>query len=135
MLKCRLIDIQAEHKKAEEDGQKRYKAVPGDMWYADWYWNPKEDGKFERTNRSFLSTEYANNHSDKRAPIVVVCPDGTHWTVDGKANNGQNGSGWKVVGEAPDITCTPSIKTNGYHGYLQDGFFTKDLEGRSYNQQ
>ena len=129
-MKTRLIYIQALHEEARTRGEKRYHPVPGDMWFASYLWDPEEDGHLKRTDQSFLSIEYARDHSTKRPPLIVVCPDGTQWTVDGTASNGKDGSGWSVTGEAPEITCTPSIKVSGYHGYLTNGVFTPDLDKR-----
>lgn len=42
-----------------------------------------------------------------------------------------NGDGWNVTGDLPAITCAPSIVVPGYHGYLRDGVFTADIDGRA----
>ena len=62
--------------------------------------------------------------------LRVVCPDGTHWNIDGPASQG--GAGWERTGTPPRITVNPSIATPGYHGYLVEGEFTEDLEGKSH---
>lgn len=88
----------------------------------------REDDKGDR----FLSVHYWNDWSSKRAPIAVVCPNGEVWEIDRKSSNGD---GWKVTGDLPNISCTPSIVVDGYHGYLGSngapvGQFTGDIEGR-----
>lgn len=61
--------------------------------------------------------------------LVVRLPDGTDWIIDGPANNGP---GWDRAGSPPLITATPSIASPGYHGFLQGGVLTDDLEGRRF---
>jgi hypothetical protein len=110
---------------------------PGMGHLADWYYDPSGEreaaGKHVVAKRdcdSFLSRFYWDDWSDKRPPIIVICPNGRQWCVDQKSSNGE---GWKVTGEWPNITCTPSIVVPGYHGFLQNGIFTDDLEGRGPN--
>jgi hypothetical protein len=62
--------------------------------------------------------------------IVIRLPDTMEWTVDHKPNNGV--PGWVVTGELPTITASPSIGSSGYHGFLQNGVLTDDLEGMTY---
>lgn len=78
---------------------------------------------------SFLSPHYWRDWASKRAPICVVCPNGETWQIDRRSSNG---NGWTVTGELPRITCAPSIVAGNYHGFLRDGEFTADLEGRLY---
>lgn len=46
---------------------------------------------------------------------------------------------WKITGEPPEITVTPSINMDpnwnheGWHGYLTNGELSDDLEGRNYD--
>lgn len=80
----------------------------------------------------FLSVHYWRDWSAKRPPICVVCPNGETWEIDRKSSNGD---GWKVTGDLPNISCTPSIVVHGYHGHLGSngappGQFTGDIEGR-----
>lgn len=114
--------------------------LPGMAWYQPFYFDPT--GERERTGKhvlikladrgeeGFLSTHYWNDWSHIRPPICVVCPNGEHWEIDRKS---ANGSGWVVTGELPNITCSPSIVVNGYHGFLNNGLFTADLDGRPPN--
>lgn len=106
---------------------------PGMGYYADWYYDPTEER--QRSGRhvvcqkesNFLSSHYWADWSDKRPPIIIFCPNGREWCIDQKANNGE---GWKVTGEWPNLTCSPSIVVPGYHGFLRNGEFTADIEGR-----
>ena len=110
--------------------------LPGYCWYDTHIFDPFRDPNSTKyqmikdrnsANASYLSLHYWNNWSTKRPPISVVCPNGEVWEIDRKSSNG---SGWTVTGEFPNITCSPSIVVYGYHGFLQDGVFTADLEGR-----
>jgi len=98
--------------------------VPGMMWYADWGgdWCKGPDG-----------------HS-----VMVVCPDGSQWCIDGPASNctapkdtgpfGVAHRCWVRHGEPPLLTVDKNGKTcqagagsiavPGYHGFLQNGSFT-----------
>jgi hypothetical protein len=102
---------------------------PGDMRYASWL--------LEEPDCRALSDEYNRTWRGKRPPLIVVLPNGTDFIVDVKPSRG--GPGWTVTGEAPNITVSPSINCNafdrlrGYHGFLRDGVFTDDLEGRRYS--
>ena len=58
-----------------------------------------------------------------------VCPDGWVWDADGPASNG---GGWTRTGEPPMITCSPSIMTPSYHGWLRQGEWSLDTDGRTY---
>jgi len=104
--------------------------LPGMAWFEPWYYDPLKEypelshnmitERPRNPNKSFLSPHYWNDWSDKRPPIAVVCPNGEVWEIDRRSSNGD---GWQVTGELPDITCTPSIALNGYHGWLINGEF------------
>jgi len=94
---------------------------PGAMWYCPWYYAP---GEPEIEIPPFISVHYRNDWSGKRPPIAVRCPNGRVWVVDQVSSNG---SGWVVTGEAPNITCRPSIAVPGYHGWLTDGVFSESI--------
>ncbi len=128
-LKCFLIDHSDPHFRSLNQR-------PGAMWYAPWYFDPAKDDRSKIINDEFFSVFYRQEYSLRRPPLVVRCPNGGSWIVDQKANNGD---GWRITGDAPNITCTPSInmgqyadQSRGYHGFLQNGEFTADLEGRTY---
>nr|WP_283808104.1 DUF6527 family protein [Bradyrhizobium sp. C9] len=59
----------------------------------------------------------------------MVCPNGSMWNIDHKSSNGD---GWQVTGEWPNITCAPSIIADDYHGFLRNGEFTADLDGKTW---
>lgn len=105
---------------------------PGMGFYVDWYYDPtgtrQNAGKYVMSKENnFLSSYYWRDWSDKRPPIILICPNGKEWCIDQRANNGE---GWVVTGEWPNITCSPSIVVPGYHGFLRNGEFTADIEGR-----
>jgi hypothetical protein len=114
--------------------------TPGMAWYMPYYFDPRgerekrgEHVMFKQSQKGalgFLSVHYWRDWSDKRAPICVVCPNGETWEIDRKSSNGD---GWVVTGDFPNITCSPSIIVQGYHGFLRNGEFTPDLEGRGPN--
>jgi hypothetical protein len=112
---------------------------PGTAWFEPWIYDPT--GEWERQGKHVVCKQHGSPHlsiyywrdwSDKRAPICIAGPTGQHWEIDRKSSNGE---GWQVTGDytgdAPNITCSPSIVLDGYHGYLRNGEFTPDLEGRN----
>jgi hypothetical protein len=111
--------------------------TPGMGWYQPYYYTPdhwpekvnwggREDrGTLVKRGEKYLSKFYWENWSNKRPPICVVLPNGEKWEIDRKSSNGE---GWKVEGEWPNITCSPSINATGYHGHLKKGEFTRDVE-------
>lgn len=111
--------------------------APGSMWLCPWYHDPASPDAPDKRARAleaikagkktYLSRYYWEDWADKRPPICVICPDGSHWVVDARSSNGE---GWKVTGSAPLITCDPSILVPNYHGYLRDGKFTEDLDAK-----
>lgn len=86
---------------------------PGAMWYGHWI---GKDDKF------FIAEEYHRDWAGKRPPLFVLLPDGTEFCVDQRATDGR---GWTVTGEAPLITVHPSIDTQTWHGWLQNGVLRK----------
>jgi hypothetical protein len=81
----------------------------------------------------FLSEYYWQNNADRR-PLFVVLPNNDLFCIDGQCWSGGNHyGGWTVAGEAPNITVSPSINIGGsYHGFLQNGIISDDVEGRVY---
>lgn len=82
-------------------------APPGAMWDAKWApdtWKGPDGRK-----------------------LVVRCPNGMDWYVDGVSTSGGR---WTRTGHVPDITVSPSIAIGVpedpafYHGHLQQGVFT-----------
>lgn len=98
-------------------------APPGAMWDAAWLYTmygPTQDGRV----------------------IIVRCPDGDDWTIDGRASNCTNPSDrvhkcWVRHGQPPmltvdknGITCNAgggSIMTSKYHGFLRNGEFSPSI--------
>lgn len=124
--------LEADGRKARILGKPIQVFVPGMAWFEPWYFDPLNkcpditDHMIERRpteneiKYSFLSPFYWSDWSNWRPPIAVVCPNGQVWEVDRRSSNGD---GWKVMGELPNITCTPSIVAGDYHGWLTDGEF------------
>ncbi len=104
----------------------RHKHDPGMSYRAE----PMVKRPADPNARGFLSPHYWRDWSTKRPPICVVCPNGEQWEIDRWSSNG---TGWTVTGELPNITCAPSIVVTGYHGFLRNGEFTSDLDGRGPN--
>jgi hypothetical protein len=110
---------------------------PGMGWFTPWVFDPQgNQGRRmmiagpQASNAGFLSPHYWRDWAHARPPICVVGPNGEEWEVDRKSSNGD---GWTVTGEWPRLTCAPSIVLTGYHGFLRDGLFTDDVEGRGPN--
>ena len=118
--------------------------TPGMMWEMSWYFDPT--GERERLGKHVmykladreailsgkkkthtLSMYYWRDWSHICPPRCVICPNESLWEIDRLSSNG---NGWKVTGQFPKITCNPSIDLWGYHGWLQDGVFSYDLNGR-----
>lgn len=65
--------------------------------------------------------------------LFVVLPPGRssslvdHWMIDGPASSGGR---WTRTGIPPNINVTPSILTDKYHGFLQNGMLTDSLGDR-----
>lgn len=110
--------------------------LPGMAWPTPWVWD--QAGEMPTSKRvifpaarrgdlNYLSPHYWRDWADRRPPLCVVCPNGEQWEIDRKSSNG---NGWRVTGEWPNLTCHPSIVVEGYHGWLRNGEFSADLEGR-----
>ena len=113
---------------------------PGMMWFMPWAHDPADPRDMavravqleNPERRGMLSPHYWRDWSDKRSPIMVVCPNRQMWCVDQWSSNG---TGWTVRGEGTALVVTPPIVVPGYHGWLGSGgaapgWFTGDVEGR-----
>lgn len=105
---------------------------PGDMFYADWLVD--ETGKVHG-----VSKEYERDWKGKRPPITVILPNRRSFMPDQPFNGDlERKVGWVVTGQPPNITVSPSINcipndyNQGYHGWLQNGILSDDIEGRKY---
>lgn len=109
---------------------------PGDMWPVPYM---VEGPGAEDFRANYLSEEYFQRWYGKRPPLMVQLPNGRPFCVDSRPSAG--GSGWDLTGEAPNITVHPSIayanfsRERGYHGWLQNGVLSDDVEGRRYEQE
>lgn len=84
-------------------------APPGAMWDAWW-----------------LKQFWA---ADDGICLVVICPDGKEWQVDGPSKQHPNTKAWSRTGDPrlAQVTALPSIDTGTYHGYLRNGEFSEPL--------
>jgi len=112
---------------------------PGSLWECHWWFDPENEEDMrdldERIARAsqpdyngVLSVHYLRDWAHKRPPLCVKLPNYSDWVVDQKSTNG---TGWTATTAGPpyeDITCSPSILVPGYHGFLQNGEFTPDLD-------
>ena len=101
--------------------------VPADAEMHNWPWRDAD--------KDHLSDYYFQNNSS-RQPLLVKLPGiAGLFCVDGKCRDSEKWyGGWTVIGEAPNITVTPSINLIGiYHGWLQNGIISDDCEGRKFN--
>ncbi|MDB5056000.1 MAG: hypothetical protein JWM44_4050 [Bacilli bacterium] len=77
------------------------------------------------------------NERENKTEWYVRLPDGDFHNFHAKT---QDGTGWNVIGEAPNFTVTPSINRyasynhKGWHGYITNGVLTDDCEGRVYDE-
>jgi hypothetical protein len=122
-LRCKLIEIEKrtyELPKNGLTGETVDKATgdaprPGDMFYAPWMLDGERG----------LAPKYFALSEPRRAPIIVVLPNGTHFCVDTMAHDkdrGDYGEGWDVAGTPPALTVNPSINIVGsWHGFLRNG--------------
>lgn len=112
---------------------------PGSLWECPWFFDPLDPGDAasleERiANASqpgyngILSEHYLRDHARTRPPLCVKLPNHWDWMMD---QTSSNGTGWIVTTAGPpyeDVTASPSIVAPGYHGFLQNGQFTPDLD-------
>ena len=84
---------------------------------------------------SVLSDHY-KLHNSARKPLLVFMPSRTLFCVDAmQLNKGERYGGWQVTGVEPNITLASSIHLDRqYHGYIQNGIISDDLDGRTYNE-
>ena len=140
MCKVTLLTLE-QYQTLSDKGRKEHHNVfyyfhPGTAWLNPWYFDPTDPEDLKTIDqekklgvKSLMSQHYWNDWAHIRPPITVVCPDGSLWMIDQKSSNG---TGWTITGEDSDLTASPSIHTSGYHGWLQNGHFTPDLENRHY---
>jgi hypothetical protein len=95
----------------------------GDWWFCTWYLDSAEDVPF------YMGECYVKNWYGKRPPVCISLPGGYHWLLDGKS---RDGTGWEVTGEEGLWTAKPSILVSNYHGHLNAGVLTDDLDLRTY---
>jgi hypothetical protein len=57
--------------------------------------------------------------------LAVILPPGGHTETWHPDTGAKDGPPWTRTGTIPRVTCTPSILTNKYHGFLTDGFLVE----------
>jgi hypothetical protein len=131
---CRFITEQ-EHQQYKDRGE----SLPiGSMYYAV---HMLEDADIARYYRMHdLSREYLRDWDGKRPPIIVILPNRMPFCVDScyrdRTTPNPDRAGWTVTGEPPQITVSPSINVVGsYHGWLQNGILSEDVEGRTFQEE
>lgn len=87
----------------------------GALWDASWLADT-EDGR----------ARYAG--PDGKAWCVML-PGQNDWLVYGPSKDGKK---WEITGLPPNITAVPSIGAPTYHGHIQGGVITEDVEGRKF---
>lgn len=84
-------------------------------------------------NSHLLSPEFKASGRDYLIFIKVPGSD-FGWCID--YLYGGSAHGWSVTGTFPDISINPSINHEGiYHGWVQSGELSDDIEGRRYNER
>ena len=114
-VQCRLLEHLPEDR------------LPGDMWFNR---NMVEGENSAYYLDHYLSEEYKRDWLGKRPPLFVVLPNGDWFCVDSQAAKNRP-HGWTVIGEAPNVTVTPSIhvledgpdgaERTRWHGFLTNG--------------
>lgn len=100
---------------------------PGDMWFDHGMLNSPVAAYYRQHH---LARGYVERHMETRPPLWVVVPGGWPICIDARPTQGQE---WIVSGTPPAITVTPEINVSGYYrGFLIDGVFLDDLDGRTY---
>src|SRR5271166_556777 len=124
MLTCRLVDAE------DPSFHSVLQHQEGNMWLMPWYVRditPAMAADHVKNKRNYrpIAWQYFRDWYGKRPPLCVVCPGGARWFIDGIEKDTHQG--WKVIGSPPLITATPSIRVQGYHGYLTNGVFSGDV--------
>lgn len=106
-------------------------APPGACWDAYWFYTDRATGEPEEGARTGPDGRY----------LIVICPNGQQWTVDGRASNctmrdDETHRCWVRHGRPEDgtlhvdkngHTCAAgagSILAGDYHGFLHNGWLT-----------
>ena len=87
----------------------------GDMWWGD----PPAD-------TSTLGADYQDKRLGSHTLWIQLpstsWPNGSSFCLDWRSYDGNNyGRGWTRTGEPPNVTVTPSIVFDGWHGWVRDG--------------
>ena len=131
---CKLIEYSKE---------KNMKTLTvGDMFYFDppagfenGLGDPNGWGWLSWYAGSSLLSDYYKLHNSDRKPLLVFMPSRALFCVDAmRLFKNERYEGWEVSGVAPTITVATSIHlAEQYHGTIQKGIISDDLDGRKYN--
>ncbi len=104
-----------------------YVFLPEDEWQhnMDRYFRGAPDGKLHRARELPAGAMFNADWWDEPGPdgisLAVVLPPGGHTEIWMPDSAGKDCGAWKRTGTIPKVTCTPSILTPRYHGFLTDG--------------
>ena len=92
-------------------------APAGAMWRATWLEPDAPTSPDPEIHESLVDARMDWCGPDHKS-YVVRLPDLHDWAIDGPSSQGGK---WIRVGEAPNLSVTPSILTPKYHGFLTNG--------------
>lgn len=137
-LPLKLIEVEKGASYGYVDKATGNKPQPGDCFYAAWMIDTESPESWARGPSRMWAT----------APRVIVLPTRQWWCIDQRAyrapalypdsiktpedhkgweNSGWAGDGWNVTGELPNISITPSILVEGYHGFVTNGVLSDSI--------
>lgn len=127
--KCKHVSL----KRVQEKRKNKEKIPIGWIWFDDFGIDFKKHDFEDPKSRFSSAYEGCVLGSNPRKPIVVQLPNGP-WCVDTKSSTG---GFWLVDGPINKLTVHPSINSepgreDGYHGWLQNGIISDDIDGRDY---
>lgn len=122
------------------DGEKPWtNGQIGDCWYyPNW---DSEELLHQKIREHFLnhqaSRQYKEQWADKRPPIIIRLPSGPASPDEfySRPENATERNGWTVTGSIEDgsLNVSPSVNIVGwFHGFIQNGQISDDVEGRTF---
>ena len=101
---------------------------PDDMWQhnVSRYFQGAPDGKLYTTSTmppgAMYDADWWNVPGPDGVTLTVVLPPQGGFDVWHPDSPSSNGTPWTRTGTIPKVTCTPSVLTPRYHGFLTDGW-------------
>lgn len=94
----------------------------------------KTDGiPIGEVNAALLSPEFKSSGRDY---LIFIKLPGTDFGWCPDYLYGGNDHGWSITGTIPNLSINPSINHEGiYHGWVQNGELSDDIEGRKYDEK